>query len=178
MSKYIADWVIISSMDNRIEITRSPKAFQKQLIIFSIVYYVLAILCAIMLFILFDSLRATEIIDVAVTGLIIAGLYSIASTILWQNWKDIKYYITPKSIIIKDRARGFASQYSEKIYTLESIKAAEVKQNRFSSKNGYGDVYLTIYPIQENVILKDVDRPRDMSEQIGGSIGVLTTKTV
>lgn len=164
-------------MTGRVEILRSPKAFELRLLMFSVAYFILSLLVAYLLFILLPNLEADQILDLVFASLVIAGIYALSSGILWSQWKNTKYYISSTSLIIKQKANGLLPIYKEKIYTLDSIKSAEIDQNAFSNSKGYGDVILQIHPTREHIILKDVYHPEQLSEQIGKSIGVLTTQT-
>jgi hypothetical protein len=164
-------------MDSRVEIHRNPTAFRHKFIIFSISYLLLSVLVVVMLFILSPTLKARHFVDILVCGFIAAALYSAASTLLWNQWLGLKYFLSANSLFVRQKVGGLFGRYNEKIYTLDSIKSAEIRQNRISLASGYGDVVLNIQHSAEQVVLQDIMAPEKLASQLGHSMGVTKVDT-
>lgn len=161
-------------MNERVQIPKSSKAFEFRLKMFTISYFALAIFVAIMIFNLSRSLNFNEFWDLIFTSILICGLYFLFATIMWYQWGGIKYYLTSHALIVKQRVGGMFASYTEEIYTLNTIRSAKISQSGYAQKNGYGDITVYIGNSEKEVVLKDVDRPAELSGKISRSIGVTT----
>lgn len=161
-------------MEQSKEIQRSSKAFEYRLKMFSLTYIVLGLFVVIMIFNLSRFINANEILDVIVSGILFCIVYLVFASVLWYQWQGIKYFLTPHSLIVKQRTKGLFSNYVEEIYTLKSIRSARITQSGYAVKNHYGDITLFLSPGEQQVVLKDIDKPDSLSTNLSRSIGITT----
>jgi len=161
-------------MDQSKEIQRSPKAFEYRLKMFSLSFVILGLFVVVMIFNLSRFINAHEILDVLFAGIIFCITYLVFASVLWYQWQGIKYFLTPHSLVVKQRTKGLFSNYVEEIYTLKSIRSARITQSGYAVKNNYGDITLFLSPGDHQVILKDIDKPDSLSTNLSRSIGITT----
>jgi hypothetical protein len=162
------------TMEHSKQIIRSSKAFEYRLKMFSVSFIALGLLVIVMVFNLFRSINANEILDILFAGIIFCITYLIFVYVLWYQWQGIKYFLTPQSLIVKQKTKGLFSNYVEEIYTLKSITSAKITQSGYAQKNNYGDITLFLTPGDKQVVLKDIDKPDSLSTNLSRSIGITT----
>ena len=89
----------------------------------------------------------------------ILGAWAIASLKLWFDWHLKRYEVTPDALIVYAKVGGLGT--SQTIYRYESIISLRMTQGFLGKQFGYGDVRLTIPKLESEIVMNDIEHPRE-----------------
>jgi hypothetical protein len=96
-------------------------------------------------------------LSILLLWIFIVGGWSIAALKLWFSWRAQFYEIGTESLIVHVKAGMWGT--AQTIYRYESFISIRMVQGYWGKRFGFGDVYITIPKMENDVVLRDVVDP-------------------
>lgn len=154
--------VILETMEDKVEIIRSPAALNYQLVFFTVAYALLTAICIYILIVPFRFFDANVTLWFMIFILIAIILYLASIAILKHTWQSLRYYLAKDCLVITSGVGG----NREDLYRYENITSSSLRQTNTQKTRGYAQLVLQVKAIQQPIILKDVIKPNEILEQL------------
>lgn len=153
---------------DRTLIRRSEAGLKSQLFTTGAIALVLAIIGTVLLRLFFKNTPNGGWLLVFITWILFIIAWGMQAFKAWSGWKAIRYEIGEEALVIHAGAGMFGSV--QNLYRYESIISIRMVQGYWGKKFGFGDIYLTIPKIDNEVILRDIENPQQQILDLQTSI--------
>lgn len=100
----------------------------------------------------------------ALAWILFLGGWGFISFKHWLGWKAVRYEISQHALIVHAKA-GFMGE-AQQVYRYDSIISMRFFQGFWGRKFDYGDIYLSIPKVEQEIRLSDIEQPHTQIQDI------------
>ena len=113
---------------------------------------------------LLESTFVNELLVIVMYVLFISCFWGLSTLVMVIKWRATEYMVHPEYIQV-ERSKTL-TQTQTTMYRYESMVSVSINQGFFAKEKSYGDIKLKIPKLDNDVVLKDVNNPSGVLQDI------------